>query len=318
MFDHILHDTFSLVASQTITPLTSTETERLLHAAEVAVPAAFAGAEYGEHRVNEENREQQQKKDKEEQKRQDKAERAEKAKSKQDSKTSNQDAKTSDQEANVGNAHAGGSDGFVPAGFVPIVPAGSSGKVGGGGAIPMVPVIPAGATGSMLEAVTLPDGRTAYLERPEPASGNSGDGPDKGNSNKLTKGKKDKPLPENTAQDVDAPANHTPGAIVPDIGKMHCPMCCPSAPRDALGRPVYHCVHQSDSAGPGPMDHAKPTSMAAKGKKQNPPAPEAIVLPPGDNDEFDVAVPPPSKLKKGKGQSNPEEEMEDARKLASE
>ncbi|ORX41083.1 hypothetical protein BD324DRAFT_678476 [Kockovaella imperatae] len=261
--------------------------ERLLHAAEVAVPAAIAGAEFGEHRAHEEEK----KKDKEEKKEQKKAADEAKKQAKEDAAEKRKQVKEDHHMANIPQGYVAAPPGSTilppgPGGAPAPAASGPSGLPaslnGGSHAAPGT-----SPTAPLMDEVTLPDGRKAYVLRNEETA------PGKG---KLTKGKPDK-----TGAVVSDDAIH-------DIGKMHCPMCCPSAPRDGMGRPLYHCVHQSDSPGPGPMDHAKPASMT----KKTAPVPEAIPLPTGDDEAPRV----PGKLKKGKAALGPEEELEDARKLA--
>ena len=278
-----------------------------MHAAEIGIPAAIAGAEFGEHRENAKH----EKHDKEEKKEQKKALDEARKQAKEDAAEQRKQQKEDAKAANLANV---GNGGHIPVGVPPgsvvappgtLVPLGAptTGAANVGNA-------PAHSTGTVpiLEEITLPDGRKAYVQRadhvaPEPT----------GKGNKLSKSKPDK-----TSTDADDP-NGPGGAVVTThgIGKMHCPMCCPSAPRDALGRPLYHCVHQIDSPGPGPMGAAKPASMTGKGKKPTP-TPDAIPLPTGEEPVEEPAK-GGAKLRKGKAAApSPEDEMEDARKLASE
>ena len=232
-----------------------------------------------------------------------------------------------------------------------------------GTAVPMPTAKPADIP--ILEEIVLPDGTRAYVRSgsapslaPMPAGGMTGL-PNIAAAAPSTLSKKDK-----SKEKVDITADTAlPGALghIPaesEMGRGHCMMCCPTAPHDASGRPIFPCAHQDGVAGPSAMDRAQAASLSAPGAAALPGAhalggssggerkkgdkvvvppsgmPD-IPLPPGDEvaiNQENVGMMPPfegpgsglggGKLKKGKGPAggdlSPEDAMEDARKLAGE
>ena len=232
------------------------------------------------------------------------------------------------------------------------------------GSIPGVPPSGAGSAGKkvdipILDKIVLPDGTEAYVRSgvvpsfvppasatapvptsaPIPAPAATGlpslpTGAPSGGKKDKSKDKMDAAaevsgaLGEASGSQANTPAgNHMSGG--------HCAMCCPSAPRDASGRPIFPCAHQDGLSGPSAMDraqaaHASTPGMAASKKKGEspgaPPTGPIADLPAGPGEEAGADVldkPGPGKLKKGKAPSaeglSPEEEaMEEARKLAGE
>ena len=161
--------------------------------------------------------------------------------------------------------------------------------------------VPPGAP--ILEEMILPDGRRAFVQKASPVSDPAG-------KNK-----------SRTSQKSDI-------MEAADLNGPHCAMCCPTAPRDASGLPIYPCAHQDGVAGQSPFDAAKAAFTGSKNKKQpSVPGAEPLGLPEagGDKIENDIVIAPgkgsSAKLKKDKGGPplTPEEAaMEDVRKLASE
>lgn len=232
-----------------------------------------------------------------------------------------------------------GTDAEVPA---HIVPAGSSseklkkGKPGSSDTL---------ADGPTLEPVILSDGRTAYLLPAPPPAGEAGresDGAAAGKKDKLSK-----PLGESNAANIPSatgPPGSTHVASLPaaesELGRGHCSVCCPSAPRDNLAAPVEPCVHLDPSAVavPAPASNGKGAKKLGKerpaegvsGTHGAPPA-GPLGLPgsiegdaanvPGEQDGFgkSPSTTGPNKLSKGKKTDlSPEEQLEDDRARAGE
>lgn len=221
---------------------------------------------------------------------------------------------------------------------VPLVPPsrpGSTAPAGFGGAVPIPPAKQAEIP--ILDEIILPDGTKAYIRRgTAPAAPASVPVPAPAavtmpTPAPATLSKKDKSKEKiDTTADVGA-TSHTHIPTESEMGRGHCSMCCPSAPRDASGRPIYPCAHQDGLSGPSAMDRAQAAAGNDKGKnkKGTPPAVSAmdIPLPPGGDTNTVVvdATDKPAggnKLVKGGGGkggsgASPEEmAMDDARKLA--
>jgi hypothetical protein len=125
---------------------------------------------------------------------------------------------------------------------------------------------------AILEEVVLPDGTIAYVRSgtapslaPMPAGGSAGmpNIPAAGanNGSKKDKSKENVGITADTALPGVLP--HIPAES--EVGKGHCMMCCPTAPHDASGRPIFPCAHQDGIAGPSPMDRAQAASASAPG-----------------------------------------------------
>lgn len=224
----------------------------------------------------------------------------------------------------------------------PLVPPSRPGSVapGGLGASPAapgaaVPIPPAKqAEIPILHEILLPDGTKAYIRRgPAPATTSAAlPGPaavsmPSASPATLSKKDKQKEKVDNSADIGASSQTHIPAES--EMGKGHCMMCCPTAPRDASGRLIYPCAHQDGLAGPSAMDRAQAAAGHDKGKKKaaSPPPVVAadIPLPPGGETVVVEASekPAPNKLVKGgkagpSGVSPEEMAMDDARKLAGE
>jgi hypothetical protein len=170
-----------------------------------------------------------------------------------------------------------------------------------------------------LEEVILPDGRTAYV-RPAPSAGS-------------VAGKKGKFTEDPNASTKTKVTGGVPAES--DMGRGHCSVCCPTAPRTTQGVPIDSCAHQD---GPlGPTAPAGPSSTKTKTKINQPNVPGGRPSPPDTGllnlpgetaiaveEERTTAPDGSNKLKKkitagppAMPLSNEEKAMEDARTLAS-
>jgi hypothetical protein len=167
------------------------------------------------------------------------------------------------------------------------------------------------AVPEILEAITLPDGRQAYV-RPSPAPAPA----------TAAGGKPGKNVDETTNKTKVSGTGLPTGAAESQQG--HCSVCCPTGARTQQGVPIQPCAHQD-----GPLGNAVPGSVSNKTNNKVKPIPTAAPLNlPGDiavDNDGPMVPPAPGKLKKngaagpaGPSMSPEERAMEDARSLASE
>ncbi|RXK40622.1 hypothetical protein M231_02077 [Tremella mesenterica] len=182
-----------------------------------------------------------------------------------------------------------------------------------------------GAGGSQdstrLKKMTLPDGRTAYVEEEiTPSVSEKGGKRGKGKGQEL----------ENVGTDGTGRGGHMPGG--------HCSVCCPNGPPAGVVQP---CEHQPGTTGPPIPQADRPASLAPSAvlqkKKKSPPTAGPLGLPgegmsqtggpdgiegdlAGENNNIAVDGAPNGngKLRKGKGSMPPpaEEQLDEARRLA--
>ncbi|ORY26571.1 hypothetical protein BCR39DRAFT_252911 [Naematelia encephala] len=168
----------------------------------------------------------------------------------------------------------------------------------------------------ILEEVTLPDGSRAYVRHGTAPAAPSSTG------NKKSKGGE----AVGATKEMHVPAES-------DLGRGHCAMCCPSAPRDAAGNPIFPCAHQAGvpgaaAAGPSSVAPIPQIAGSSKGKDHATPNIAGSLNLPGEEvqiqeKETESVVKekaPSNKLKKSsagsKGISPEEEALEDVKRLA--